>query len=253
MADEVPSTPRAQQIIDDITPALARALRARGLHLGAPIFLRIFKASMDLEVWVQGHTTFQRFRTYKICAVSGGLGPKQQEGDLQGPEGFYLVTPERMNPESQYHLSFDLGYPNAYDLAYGRSGDALMVHGNCVSAGCYAMTDEDVAEIYTLADAALRQGQPAFAVHVFPFRMSQKNLRRFRRAEWLPFWMNLKEGYDLFEKLRRPPQVMVHEQRYIFAKDVVQPLSTMTGRQAPSILRSSVVREQGPASAAPAR
>jgi len=228
IAAEVPSSPRAQQIIEDITPKLEHALRARGLRYGAPIFLRIFKASRELEVWVQGRATFQRFRTYKICAFSGDLGPKQQEGDFQGPEGFYLVTPERMNPESHYHLSFDLGYPNAYDQVYGRTGEALMVHGNCVSAGCYAMTDEDVEEIYALADAALRQGQLAFAVHVFPFRMSQKNLRRFRRAEWLPFWLNLKEGYDLFEKLRRPPQVIVQEQRYIFARDVVQSLPAAT-------------------------
>ena len=219
MAAEVPSSPHAQHIMAYVTPTLERALLARGLRYGAPIFLRIFKASRELEVWVQGRARFQLFRTYTICAVSGDLGPKQQEGDLQGPEGFYLVTPERMNPESHYHLSFDLGYPNAYDQAYGRTGTALMVHGNCISAGCYAMTDADVEEIYTLADAALRQGQPAFAVHVFPFRMSQKNLRRFRRAEWLPFWLNLKEGYDLFEKLRRPPQVIVQGQRYVFPRD----------------------------------
>ena len=217
LAAEVPTSPHAQLVIERLAPTLERTLQARGLRYGAPIFLRLFKASKELELWVQGGARFHLFHTYTICAYSGGLGPKQQEGDLQSPEGFYVVTPERMNPESNYDLSFDLGYPNAYDQAYGRTGDALMIHGNCVSAGCYAMTDADMEEIYTLADAALRHGQPAFAVHVFPFRMSQKNLRRFWHAEWLPFWLNLKEGHDLFVKWRRPPQVLVQDQRYIFA------------------------------------
>ena len=233
LAADVPTSPHAQLVIGRLAPTLERALQARGLRYGAPIFLRLFKASQELEMWVQGSAPsltgalrrrrrgegarFHLFRTYTICAYAGGLGPKRQEGDLQSPEGFYAVTPERMNPESNYDLSFDLGYPNAYDRAYGRTGDALMIHGNCVSAGCYAMTDADIEEIYTLADAALRHGQPAFAVHVFPFRMSQKNLRRFRHAEWLPFWLNLKEGHDLFAKWRRPPRVMVQDQRYIFA------------------------------------
>lgn len=217
LAADMPTSLRAQLVIERLAPTLERTLQARGLRYGAPIFLRLFKASQELEMWVQGRTRFHLFRTYTICASSGALGPKQQEGDLQSPEGFYVVTPERMNPDSNYHLSFDLGYPNAYDQAYGRTGESLMIHGNCVSAGCYAMSDADVEEIYTLADAALRHGQPFFAVHVFPFRMSQKNLRRFRHAAWLPFWLNLKEGYDLFVKLRRPPQVMVQDQRYMFA------------------------------------
>ena len=217
-ATEIPSSLQAQLVLERVVPTLVRTLHAKGLSYGAPIFLRIFKASKELELWMQTREKFRLFRVYKICAVTGELGPKQQEGDLQGPEGFYVVTPERMNPDSHYHLAFDLGYPNAYDQAYGRTGDALMVHGNCVSAGCYAMTDADVEEIYTLADAALRNGQPFFAVHVFPFRMSRKHLRRFRHSVWLPFWSNLKEGYDHFEKTRRPPQVMVQEQRYVFEK-----------------------------------
>jgi murein L,D-transpeptidase YafK len=217
-AQDVPSSPQAEQVIARVAPSLVRALRARGLHYGAPIFLRIFKASKELEIWVQAGRQFRLFRLYTICAISGELGPKEQEGDLQSPEGFYAVTPEQMNPDSHYHLAFNLGYPNAYDQAYSRTGSALMVHGNCVSAGCYAMTDTDIEEIYTLADAALRNGQPSFAVHIFPFRMSQKKLRHFRSSRWLPFWLNLKEGYDHFVRTRRPPLVLVHEQRYVFAQ-----------------------------------
>jgi murein L,D-transpeptidase YafK len=215
---EVPSSLQAQQVIARVARPLAQALRARGLQYGAPIFLRIFKASQELELWVQARAQFRLFRIYAICAASGQLGPKEQEGDLQSPEGFYVVTPEQMHPDSQYHLAFNLGYPNAYDQAYGRTGSALMVHGNCVSAGCYAMTDTDIEEIYTLADAAQRHGQPAFAVHIFPFRMSQKHLRHVRHSRWWPFWLNLKEGYDHFIKTRRPPLVSIHEQRYVFTQ-----------------------------------
>jgi murein L,D-transpeptidase YafK len=214
-AAEVPSSPQAQQILASVAPRMERALQARGLRYGAPIFVRLFKASRELEVWVQKRTTFHLFRIYPICAVSGDLGPKQAEGDLQAPEGFYVVPPERMNPESHYYLAFDLGYPNTYDQAYGRTGSALMIHGNCVSAGCYAMTDADMADIYALADAALRQGQPFFEVHAFPFRMSSQALRRFRHALWYPFWVNLKEGYDYFARRRRPPQVWVRDQQYL--------------------------------------
>src|SRR5262245_31162460 len=215
LAAEVPSRPQAQQIIASVAPRVERALQARGLRYGAPIFVRLFKASRELEVWVQKRTTFHLFRIYPICAVSGDLGPKQEEGDLQAPEGFYVVPPERINPGSHYYLAFDLGYPNTYDQAYGRTGSALMIHGNCVSAGCYAMTDADMADLYALADAALRQGQPFFEVHAFPFRMTSKRLRRFRHAIWYPFWVNLKEGYDHFARLRRPPQVVVRGQRYL--------------------------------------
>jgi murein L,D-transpeptidase YafK len=216
-----------------------RKLRTRGLHYGAPIFLRIFKASKELELWVQAREQFRLFRIYTICAASGRLGPKEHEGDLQSPEGFYMVTPERMNPDSQYHLSFDLGYPNTYDQSHGRTGSALMVHGNCVSAGCYAMTDADIEEIYTLADAALRSGQPSFAVHIFPFRMSQKYLRHFRSSRWLPFWLNLKEGYDYFARTRRPPLVLVHAQRYVFPQLLPLP--------APPERRRGAVRLRPPA------
>jgi len=96
-------------------------------------------------------------------------------------------------------------------------GDALMIHGHWVSAGCYALTDADVEDIYPVADAALRQGQPAWAVHVLPLRLVQKHFRRFRHAAWLPFWLNVQEGYDLFVTWRRPPQVMVQDPRSLGA------------------------------------
>jgi murein L,D-transpeptidase YafK len=126
------------------------------------------------------------------------------------------VPPGRLNPWSQFHLSFDLGYPNAYDRAHGRTGGYLMVHGNCVSIGCYAMTDPFIEEIYTLVEAALRDGQPYFRVHVFPFRMTEANLERHQESEWFEFWQNLKEGHDWFERTGTPPDVKVQSRKYVF-------------------------------------
>jgi len=179
--------------------------------------MRIFKQEKVLELWIRGRDgRFVLFFSYPVCYFSGNLGPKLKVGDRQSPEGFYTVPASALNPYSSYHLSFNLGYPNAFDRSHGRTGSALMVHGDCVSIGCYAMTDPLIEEIYTLADAALRNGQPAFQVHVFPFRMTAETLARQRRSSWYSFWENLKQGYDLFERDRVPPAVSVRDQRYRF-------------------------------------
>lgn len=213
---QVPSSRRFQEAAARVTPGLEGDLAAVGLSLGRPVFMRIFKEEKVLEVWLEKDRRFVLFRTYPICTFSGDLGPKEKQGDGQAPEGFYWVGPRQMNPYSQFHLSFDLGYPNAYDRAYRRTGSALMVHGNCVSIGCYAMTDAGIEEIYTLADAALRGGQPFFRVHAFPFRMSGQNLERHAGSTWLDFWRNLAEGYARFEADGRPPDAGVREKRYVF-------------------------------------
>ncbi len=215
MAD-LPSSERAQAAIERVSPRLQDALEDRGLRWGVPIFVRIFKESRELEIWVDNGERFDLFRTYEICTFSGGLGPKLRTGDEKSPEGFYFVTPGRMNPASKYHLSFNLGYPNAFDRAHGRTGSALMVHGNCVSIGCYAMTDPKIEEIYAMADAALNNGQPFFRVHAFPYRMTEENMIRHRRSEWIEFWRDLKQGYDHFEATRHPPNVEVADGRYVF-------------------------------------
>ena len=215
-AAEVPQSKRSREVTERIMPRLNRDLSARGFAYGAEIFLRILKASHELELWLKKGDQFQLFRTYQIHYFSGTLGPKLREGDRQAPEGFYYVPPSRMNPYSRYHLSFNLGYPNRYDRAYGRTGSALMVHGGKVSIGCFAMTDERIEEIYSLADAALRNGQRFFRVHVFPFRMTRENLERHRGSRWDTFWENLREGYDYFERHKNPPNVEVRNRRYIF-------------------------------------
>lgn len=213
---KVPASRRSRTAIAAVAPSLISDLKTKGLSYGAPVFIRIFKAERELEVWVKEEDVFELFRTYPIVAMSGSPGPKLQEGDRQAPEGFYFVPPSRMNPHSRYHLSFNLGYPNTYDRAHNRTGSALMVHGDQVSVGCYAMTDSKIEEIYALTDAALRNGQKFFRVHCFPFRMTQENMEMYSESKWTSFWENLKEGYDAFEKTNQPPNVEVRNSMYVF-------------------------------------
>ena len=218
-AVDIPTSTRAEKSIASVELALKKELSTHGLKYGAPIFIRIFKDPGVLEVWVESSNgTFKIFKSYKICTFSGNLGPKQKQGDHQSPEGFYFVSASRLNPWSSYHLSFNLGYPNKYDRSYGRTGSALMVHGNCVSIGCYAMTDPYMNEIYALSAAALRSGQPFFRVHSFPFKLEDELLSQYSSNQWHSFWLNLKEGYDYFNKYKRPPNVEVLNGKYTFGE-----------------------------------
>src|SRR5690606_29909014 len=207
-------TPKHLKPLSEETKAL---LAEKGLKEGAAMFVRIFKQDAELEVWLAADDgRYHHFKTYDICYWSGDIGPKEREGDKQAPEGFYVVTPGQMNPWSKYHLAFNIGYPNAYDRSFGRTGQHLMVHGGCRSAGCYAVTDENVQEIFSLARDAFLAGQREFHVHAFPFRMTEANLAIYRNHRWYDFWKNLKEGYDLFERNRRPPIVGAKDGRYVF-------------------------------------
>lgn len=213
-ATEIPSSPRAEKAIKSVQADLQKSLQAKGLQYGSPIFIRVFKSTAKLEVWVQKQNSFQLFKTYYICHYSGNLGPKTKQGDNQAPEGFYAVRPDSLNPWSSYHLSFNLGYPNQYDRAQGYTGSALMVHGNCVSIGCYAMGDENIEEIYALAVAAFKGGQSFFRVHIFPFELDDESLNQFKDHQWYSFWKDLKPGYDYFNQHKKPPNIVVKNKRY---------------------------------------
>ncbi len=217
-SQEVPSSVRSREAVARIAPTLVRQLQSRNLSYGSAIFIRIFKEERELEVWVKDDDRYQLFRIYPVVAMSGQLGPKLREGDRQAPEGFYYVSPARMNPNSRFHLSMNLGYPNRYDRVHDRTGSALMIHGGRASIGCFAMTDARIEEIYAMADAALGNGQAFFRVHCFPFRMSEANMKRHSQSKWDSFWVNLKEGYDYFESFKLPPDVRVVEGKYIFGK-----------------------------------
>jgi len=196
-------------------------MKANDMSTRSPIMMRIFKEEGILEVWKQkGNGRYDMIAEYEICKWSGKLGPKFAEGDRQAPEGYYKIYPHQMNPKSSYYLSFNMGYPNSYDRAYGRTGSNLMVHGACSSAGCYSMTDEQVLEIYAFAREAFRGGQPYFTVAAYPFKMTPENMARHRKNEHFKFWEMLKIGYDQFELTKRPPVVEVCEKRYVFNQQV---------------------------------
>jgi murein L,D-transpeptidase YafK len=215
--NKIPSSARSRNAIQRVKPALKKEFEEKKLQYGSPIFIRIFKESMELEAWVKKDNQFNLFKTYEICTYgSGTLGPKVRQGDGQAPEGFYFVTPQRLNPVSNFHLSFNLGYPNKYDRILKRTGGDLMVHGTCVSIGCYAMTNPGIEEIYAIADAAFHNGQKFFRVHIFPFRMNEANMEKHKESKWKDFWDNLKEGFDFFEKNKIPPNVEVVNKEYTF-------------------------------------
>jgi murein L,D-transpeptidase YafK len=200
-------------------PASTMALMsAKGMSKDDPILIRAYKKESELEVWKRGRDgRYAHMKTYPICRWSGQLGPKVREGDRQAPEGFYQVSAAQLNPNSSFYLSFDTGFPNSFDRAHGRTGSHLMVHGSCSSRGCFAMTDEAIAEIYAVAREALSGGgQRAFQFQSYPFRMTAQNLAKHRYDPHIAFWRNLKEGADHFEVTKTEPQVAVCGRRYAF-------------------------------------
>jgi murein L,D-transpeptidase YafK len=196
-------------------------LEKLGTDQKAAMLVRIYKQENELEVWKQTRGgRYVRFKTYEICAWSGELGPKVSEGDRQAPEGFYTVTPGLMNPYSEYYLAFNLGFPNKFDKFHGRTGSNIMVHGDCSSAGCFAMTDDQISEIYALARETFKGGNRSFQVEVYPFKMTEANLEEQADSPNIEFWRNLKQGHDRFAANNsRPAQWDVCEGKYVFDAD----------------------------------
>jgi murein L,D-transpeptidase YafK len=201
------STPR--QPIED-------RLRAKGFALGQPVLLRVFKEESVLEVWLRRGETYALFDTYDICKWSGELGPKLSEGDGQSPEGFYFASVKQLLPTSRYHRAINTGFPNAFDVALGRTGSVLMIHGSCVSIGCYAMTDPGIDDIYKIVEASLDKNNSPIPMHLFPFRMSAENLALHQNNRWIDFWKNLAEGDAIFTRSKLPPKVFSCAGRYVF-------------------------------------
>ncbi|MFC5586414.1 hypothetical protein ACFPOD_14960 [Nitratireductor kimnyeongensis] len=218
------------ETLEDISPKAERQLparivqtmKAKGMSKTSPVMMRIFKEEGKLEVWkAKTNGRYDIIASYDICKWSGQLGPKFTEGDRQAPEGFYTVRPGQMNPKSSYYLAFNIGFPNAYDQANGRTGKHLMVHGACSSAGCYSMTDEQISEIYAFGRDSFKGGQREFQVQAFPFRMTAENMARYRNDPNYEFWKMLKVGYDHFELTKMPPKVDVCGKRYVFNSEPV--------------------------------
>jgi murein L,D-transpeptidase YafK len=212
--DSIAPTDRSQAPISEKTLA---DIDAKNMDKDSPILVRIFKEEAEMEIWKKNRLgEFALLKTYPICRWSGDLGPKVKEGDRQAPEGFYTITPGQMNPNSNYYLAFNTGYPNAFDRAWNRTGSELMVHGDCSSRGCYAMTDEQMREIYALARESFFGGQKSFQLEAFPFRMTAMNMAKHRNNPNFAFWKMIKEGYDHFEATHQEPKVAVCEKRYVF-------------------------------------
>lgn len=176
------------------------------------VYLRAFKEEGKLELWKWNNTEFVLYDTFPICNMSGVLGPKKREGDLQVPEGFYEI--KVFNPMSNYLLSLGLNYPNERDQIVNtppRGGD-IYIHGKCVSAGCLAMEDLPIQEIYSVAMLAKSAGQEHIRVHIFPFKMDKGNMRKHLRSaspELKDFWESLLPMYEQFEKEKRLPNFSI--------------------------------------------
>ena len=188
-----------------------------GTTPSAPVVIRTYKQEAELEIWkLKGDGQYALLKTYPMCRWSGQLGPKLREGDHQVPEGFYTIAPGQMNPNSHYYLSFNVGYPNAYDRALGRTGGDIMVHGICSSAGCFSMTDAQIGEIYAIAREAFNGGERAIQMQSFPFRMTAENLAKHRLDPNIAFWKEIKNGADHFEVTKTEPEVLVCGKHYVF-------------------------------------
>ncbi|MFN0082095.1 MAG: murein L,D-transpeptidase family protein [Ferruginibacter sp.] len=183
------------------------------------MYLRSFKFDKQLEIWVKSNSKagYKLFKTYKVCQQSGSMGPKRVEGDYQVPEGFYYIN--EFNPNSNYHLSLGINYPNASDRILSdanRPGSAIYIHGDCVSTGCIPITDAPIEELYFLASNVRNQGQEFIPVHVFPVKYSVKKSMDFLETsmkdnDYLQqFNSNIKEVFDFFEAKKELPVIMVN-------------------------------------------
>ncbi len=216
--DTIPAINNISNSFHNTHPVMNQA-QATSINFPAPgdkIYLRLFKQEGILEIWYKHkNQQYQLSKIWKICTFSGGLGPKKAEGDGKSPEGFYATRKSLLNPNSNYHLAFNIGYPNAYDRSKGYTGSYIMIHGKCVSIGCYAMTDNGIEEIYALVSQALNSGQTEVPIHIFPFKMNTANMKKYQGSTHDAFWQELKPAYDIFQSQRRIPDISVHNQHYI--------------------------------------
>jgi murein L,D-transpeptidase YafK len=210
-------SPLSSRSLSPIPPKTVAEMEALGSSKNASVLIRTYKKESEFEIWkMKADGRYAFFKSYPMCRWSGQLGPKVREGDRQVPEGFYSITPAHMNPNSAYYLSFDVGYPNTFDRAWGHTGGSIMVHGICSSAGCFSMTDGQIAEIYATVREAFAGGQRAIQMQSYPFHMTAENLAKYRLDSNIAFWKQLKEGSDNFEVTKQDVAVGVCSKHYVF-------------------------------------
>lgn len=211
---------RVQIAYKEKTSSIETLLMAADLNINdLQIFIRIFKQDKVLEVWgkKKNDTTFKLINTYPLCATSGQPGPKRMQGDGQMPEGVYHII--QFNPSSNFYLSLKIDYPNSSDLKFcqqNKCGNDIFIHGNCVTIGCFPIGDEAIKELYILALEATAQGQNRIPVHIFPCKMTEKNVSEIVSIypQHQTFWNSLKTVYDYFESRKRIPLVRVNASGY---------------------------------------
>ncbi len=188
------------------------------------ILINIYKAEKQLELWVKNKkdTSYQLLKSYAICSMSGGLGPKRKQGDYQVPEGFYHISV--FNPSSSYYLSMGINYPNSADkiLCSDNTGGDIFIHGDCCSIGCVAITDNQIKELYLFALEAFNNRQTKIPVYIFPTRLNSEryNILNAAYADKKPLitlWNQLKKGYDKFQLNHKELEFTTNAQgEYIF-------------------------------------
>lgn len=213
-------TPKVGDILHRKEDTLMKQFKEKNLVWPARyVYIRSFKYDSELEVWVKNSSQekYKLFKTYKICALAGTLGPKRMAGDYQTPEGFYYIN--EFNPKSEYHLSLGLNYPNASDRILSDSlqpGGDIYIHGSCVTTGCIPITDNQIEELYTICAHAKDMGEDFIPVHIFPVNFNNprsvgflnKYLQTF--SEYTPFAKSMRSAFFYFEKYREVPFVMVN-------------------------------------------
>lgn len=235
----------ASRAYQPLAPEMLALMQEKSTSKEAPVLIRAYKKEAEFEVWkMRADGRYALLKTYPMCRWSGQLGPKRREGDMQVPEGFYSIAPGQINPNSNYYLSFNVGYPNAYDHAHGSTGTSIMVHGACSSAGCFSMTDKQIAEIYAIAREALAAGQPAIQMQSYPFHMTPENMAKYRLDPNIDFWKELKTGSDNFDVTRQEVAANVCGGHYVFNAQSAdgQPFDA-TGA-CPPLKRDEMIRDE---------
>lgn len=220
------SSPRVAKAFSQYNDLLKKEFEAKGFNYSSSeILIRVFKAHNEFEVWAKNKDTdtFSLFKKYSVCALSGVLGPKRWEGDRQVPEGYYFISD--FNPRSDFYLSMLVSYPNYSDLILGNKtvpGGDIYVHGGCSTVGCLPMTDVGIQEIYTLCLNSRLNGQTNIPIQIYPVRFNKVGVNFLAKEygsdlERQKFWMNIKAGYDYFEKNKKILPIMYDQQgKYVF-------------------------------------
>jgi murein L,D-transpeptidase YafK len=196
---------------------LSKAFEEKGLKLGSPVFIRAYKQTSEMELWVEKGARYVIFKTYGICRWSGGLGPKYYEGDRQSPEGLYRITSADLIINARWDRAMNINYPNSFDVMNGRTGSSILIHGKCGSIGCFAIQDQNVEEVYAAVRAALEGGQAYIPVLSLPFRFAGLAPSKEDTRQMSEFWADLRRADLLFDRDRLPPSAWICDGRYYFA------------------------------------